>query len=176
MSKIQRIKSMIEGLGMLGAAALMAILSDEGYYLVALLFCITLLNNAVNTLIYYLSIARYSVGGKIHLYKAIILLDFGMFVFSLDDVPRTYVLIYLVLVNLIQGIICIMRALESKKNNGRWRLKLSEGVITVAIAVLCVIFNNSVNVMVYIYSFGLVCSGFVHIADAFRKTAIVYIQ
>ena len=176
MSKIQRIKSLMEGIGMLGAATLMVTKPNIGYYVVAMLFCVTLIISAVNTLIYYFSIARFSVGGKIHLYKAIIMLDFGLFVFSLDDVPRTYVLIYLVLVNLIRGAIGILRALESKKNNGRWRLKLSEGVISVAIAVLCIVFSKSANIMVYIYCIGLVYSGCVNIADAFRKTAIVYIQ
>ena len=176
MTKIQRAESFFEGIIIFAAIYLMVKDPENGFYLVAAILSVSLILNAVRTLIYYFTMAKHMVGGKIHLYKGIILLDLGMLMFTFNDIPRIWIMIYLVVIQLFNGAIGIARALESKKNGGRWRMKLSLGIIDVIFAILCIVFNRSINVMVYIYCFGLFYSAIVHIADAFRKTSIVYIQ
>ena len=176
MSKLQKIENVLSALLLFCCAAVMIAHPDKGFYLAACILSVTLILNGLRTLIYYFTMAVHSVGGKIQLYKGIILMDLGLFVLMLDDVPHIYVVLYLVGYNLIAGAIGILRSFESKKNGGRWKLKLSEGIFYILIAVLCLIFNSSVRMMVYIYSAGLIYSACVRMADAFRKTAIVYIQ
>ena len=111
------------------------------------------------------------------LYLAVVVLDLGMFTMMLTNIPKMYIALYLVVVYAFSGAIDILRALEAKKYQApSWRLSLISGIISVVIAILCIVFIGSTNMIVYLYSAGLIYSAIVRIVTAFRKTAIVYIQ
>ena len=176
MTRIQKIKSFINGVVLLVFAVIMFLHPAEGFYIAAAILSFSLLVNGLRTIIYYFSMARHMVGGKINLYKGIILLDLGLFIFSLDDIPHLFVILYVVIYSLFIGVINVMRSLESRKNQGRWRLKLSLGIFDIITGILCLVMCGNINVVVYIYCIGLVYSACVNIADAFRQTSIIYIQ
>jgi uncharacterized membrane protein HdeD (DUF308 family) len=85
-------------------------------------------------------------------------------------------MLYLAGLHGFSGFIDIMRAIESKKMNASWKLNISHGIINVLIALLCLVFLKTVWVATLCYSLGLIYSGIIRIIQAFRRTAIVYIQ
>ncbi len=50
------------------------------------------------------------------------------------------------------------------------------GILKVTIAMICVVNNNSEDMMLYVMCFGLMISAMTKIAMALKKTAIIYIQ
>ena len=121
--------------------------------------------------------ARHMVGGRIMLYLAVVVLDLGMFTMMLTNIPKIYIVLYLVVVYAFAGVVSILRALEAKRYQApMWKLSLISGIINVVIAILCIIFMRSTNMIVYLYCVGLIYSAIVRIVTAFRETAIVYIQ
>ena len=121
--------------------------------------------------------ARYMVGGKESLYRGIIFLDFALFTMSLSDVPKVYVLMYLALVHAFSGLVDILRAIEAKRYSSKnWRLKLFHGILNVVVAASCFIFINNPNTSGLVYGLGLVYSGLLRIASAFRRTTFIYIR
>ena len=177
MSKVQRVESFLIGIVMILLAVIMIRSPELGYYLVIFILGITLLIYGIRSLIYYFTMACHMVGGKAILYKGFIIFDLGIFTFTLTDIPIVYVLLYLIGVHLISGGLDILSAIDAKKAGSHsWRLKLIGGILSILIAVACIIYRNSTTLMVYIYSSGLIYSGIFKIISAFRKTAIVYIQ
>lgn len=177
MSKVQRVKSLLVGILMLFSAFIMIYKPDLGYQLVIAILSISLLLYGIKSLIYYFTMARFMVGGKASLYKGIIIFDLGMFTMTLTDIPKTYIILYLVAVNIFAGGVDILSAVDAKKTGSpSWRFKLISGVISILIAICCIVFHSSTRIMVYIYCFGLVYSAIFKIISAFRKSAIVYIQ
>jgi len=77
------------------------------------------------------------------------------------------------------GLVSILRANESRRINGHWRLKMAYGVTEVllaeAVAVIA-IWMGRPEAAVYVYAAGLIYSAILRIAQAFRHTDIVYIQ
>ena len=53
---------------------------------------------------------------------------------------------------------------------------MSQGIINLLIAVLCLVFLGDVEVAVEIYALGLMYSAVMRIVQAFKPAAIVYIQ
>ncbi len=177
MSGGQRIKNVLIGiLTILGAVILIAF-PEEGIIITASILSLSLFVYGIKTLIYYITMTRHMVGGRIMLYLAVVVLDLGMFTMMLTNIPKMYIALYLVVVYAFSGAIDIMCALEAKKYQApSWRLSLTSGIISVVIAILCIVFIGSTNMIVYLYSAGLIYSAIVRIITAFRKTAIVYIQ
>lgn len=147
-----------------------------GYLVILAVFSLGLLISGIKDMIFYFTMAKYMVGGKSILYRSIILINFALFALTALDIPHLYIMIYFLALCLFTGFISIMRAREMKKNESSWRLKLTEGIIYILIAVMGAIFITSLEVTVYIYCVGLVYSAVMRIVSAFRRTAIVYIQ
>lgn len=104
---------------------------------------------------YFFSMGTHMVGGKVILYRALIIIIYYLFA----------------------GIIIIFRAYESRKAEaGFWKWKLMHGIVKVAVAIMCIIYNNSEDVMLYLLCFGLIISAVMRIGMALKKTAIIYIQ
>ena len=177
MSGGQRIKNVLIGiLTILGAVILIAF-PEEGIIITASILSLSLFVYGIKTLIYYITMTRHMVGGRIMLYLAVVVLDLGMFTMMLTNIPKMYIALYLVVVYAFSGAIDILRALEAKKYQApSWRFSLISGIINVVIAILCIVFIGSTNMIVYLYSAGLIYSAIARIITAFRKTAIVYIQ
>lgn len=179
MTSVQRIKQFIGGVLMLLCSLLLAASPHEGFYVVALILCISSILGGLRALFYYFNMARHKVGGKGMLYLGIILLDFGVFTLTLADIPRLYLVLYLMVLYAFSGAVSILRAREAKLYGGSWRLNMTLGIGKIVIAVIAVIFGliyGSAEILVDIYSFSLFYSAVAQIIGAFRKTAIVYIQ
>ena len=177
MSGGQRIKNVLIGILIILGAVILIAFPEEGIIITASILSLSLFVYGIKTLIYYITMTRHMVGGRIMLYLAVVVLDLGMFTMMLTNIPKMYIALYLVVVYAFSGAIDILRALEAKKYQApSWRLSLTSGIISVVIAILCIVFIGSTNMIVYLYSAGLIYSAIVRIITAFRKTAIVYIQ
>ena len=177
MSGGQRIKNVLIGILIILGAVILIAFPEEGIIITASILSLSLFVYGIKTLIYYITMTRHMVGGRIMLYLAVVVLDLGMFTLMLTNIPKMYIALYLVVVYAFSGAIDILRALEAKKYQApSWRFSLISGIINVVIAILCIVFIGSTNMIVYLYSAGLIYSAIARIITAFRKTAIVYIQ
>ena len=177
MSSAQRIKNILIGLGIILGSVILIAFPEEGLVIASAILSLSLFIYGIKTLIYYFTMARHMVGGRIMLYLAVIVLDFGMFTMMMTTIPRIYIVLYLLFIYAFAGAIDVLRALEAKKYQApSWRFSLISGILNVVIAILCVVFITSTRMIVYLYCAGLIYSAVVRIVTAFRKTAIVYIQ
>lgn len=177
MSGGQRIKNILIGIAIILGALILIAFPEDGIIITASILSLSLFIYGIKTLIYYVTMARHMVGGRIMLYLAVVVLDLGMFTMMLTNIPKIYIVLYLVVVYAFAGVVSILRALEAKRYQASmWKLSLISGIINVVIAILCIIFMRSTNMIVYLYCVGLIYSAIVRIVTAFRKTAIVYIQ
>ena len=162
MSGGQRIKNVLIGILIILGAVILIAFPEEGIIITASILSLSLFVYGIKTLMLYL---------------AVVVLDLGMFTMMLTNIPKMYIALYLVVVYAFSGAIDILRALEAKKYQApSWRFSLISGIINVVIAILCIVFIGSTNMIVYLYSAGLIYSAIARIITAFRKTAIVYIQ
>ena len=177
MTSFQKITNMLWGLSTIAIAIAMFLFPRNSYVYVLLILSVGMLISGVGFLGYFFVMARYMVGGKLTLYKGVILLDFALLTVSLTDVPRYYVIFYLVVVHAFTGFVEILRAREARSYGARiWVLKFVHGVVDIALALCCIIFIRKTNTAVFIYSIGLVYSGIMRLVTAFRKTPLVYVQ
>lgn len=177
MSKLHRFNYVVEGLFMLLYAILLIIQPTQAYAAILGILGLSMIVYGINQFIYYLRLARYMVGGILILCKALIILNFGLEALYLTNVHKMYIMIYFAAGLAFTGIVDILRALETKKVDGKgWKLKFIQGVITIVVSIIGLIFGASTNAVVYFFSFGLISSALTKISEAFRKTDIIYIQ
>ncbi|MBP3814457.1 MAG: DUF308 domain-containing protein [Butyrivibrio sp.] len=176
MTKFQRLKNLIYGLLLIASGMILLYIPENAFVFLLLLLSTTLLISGINTLTYYFTMARFMVDGKMMLYKGIIVSDFGVLTASLVDVPRQFVLVYLIGVHAFSGLVELLRAMEARRYGGKnWRLKMGHGFVNVVTCIICVIFLNNTNTVVIVYALGILYSGVLTLASAFRRTAFVYI-
>ena len=178
MGKFQRIRSVVSGIFMIALSIVMLLLEPEtSFLLAAVILSLTLLIAGVRSLVFYFTMARHMVGGKMLLYVGLIILDFGIFTMTLTDVPHLYLIVYLLVTHAFGGVIDILRTLEARRNGAAsWKLNASQGIVNLLVAVLCLFSLHSTRLLMILYCLGLLYSAVVRIISAFRKTAIVYIQ
>ncbi len=177
MNIAQRIRSIIFALIMVAAAVILFVTADSGYIVLILILGITLIVVGIRMLVYYFNMARHMVGGKTVLYMGIITVDIGAFALTIVNMPPFFIIIYLFLSHAFTGLINILRALEAKKYRAdHWKLKLSHGIVNIAIAFACVILIRYSEVVVFLYAAGLLYSALMTIITAFRRTSVAYIQ
>lgn len=180
MSRSKRVIDVLFGIVMFLAGVSFFFSSVEASFmamLVLIQFGMTI--RGLRILYYYLTMARYMVGGKNVLYRSFIMLDLGVVAGSLVGHQMIYIVLYLAFLHAFSGIISIFRANESRTYGARWRLKMSYGVTNVLIAVIVIIGGAVLKqpiVTIYIYGAGLMYSAVLRIASALRRTSIVYIQ
>lgn len=176
MSSIERIFNIAAGVLMAASALIMIFLPDIGAIIVLLILAFSLIAFGIRTLIYYVTMARHMVGGRLQLYLGIIVLDFGAFALTLTDVPKVYIMLYLLGIHAFSAVVSILRAFEAKRfGASSWKMKFFMGIAELLIAAACGVFINSMHIMVYIYAGGLLYSAVMRIIEALRKTAIAYI-
>lgn len=179
MTRKQRIMTLLRAAVTLLVAGIMFRFPKEGLPLAALLLSLTMLLSGMQALMYYLTMARHMVGGRMQLYRGVILLDLGMFTLSLTDESRVYIILYMLGVHAFAGLVDILRGLEARRNGGAsWRWKTAYGAINLSIAALslgCVFFQGSVRLVTYLYAGGLAYAALLQLSSVFRRTAIVYI-
>ena len=175
MTKIQRIKSVLFALLMILAALLIFLMTEDGYKLITLMIWVSLTLSALRQLVYYFSMARHMVGGRLVLYKAIIFLDLALFTRAVIRIPRAYVLIYLSVLFGFAGLVDVLHALESRRVGGSWRFNLSHGILNIILAGICLVFIRTGRLVEVIYGISLISSAILRIISATRRTAVVYI-
>ena len=189
MSKFQRFQNIVIGLSMLISAAILILLPEGGCLYIMLFLAASLILRGISELIYYFTMARYMVGGKLILFIGAVFFDFGIFTLSLSDESKLFVLAYLlgesklfVLAYLLgfhafAGLVNVLRALEAKRyKSTSWRLNMAQGVASILTVVICMIFSRNEILLVYCYCAGMIYSAALRIYSAFRRTAVVYIQ
>ena len=174
---MNRVFNVLVGLIMVLCGALFISNPRDGYKVIISILAVSLLFYGIRMFWFYFRMARHMVGGRSILYRAVIMFDLGLFTISLSDIPLIYVILYLAGIHFFAGGIDILRANESRRLQAEsWKLQFAQGLVNVILAALCLAFIHSMAVAVVIYGAGLIYSGGTRIIQAFRRTAVVYIQ
>ncbi len=178
MSRVQQIREVLLALLTMACAGLLVMYPHVGYAIVVAILCISLIVSGIGRIRYYLTMARYMVGGKSVMYTGIIQCDLGMLTMGVSAIPRQYVMLYLFAIHFFAGLVGVLRAREARslEASSSWKPALANAVFNVLIAVTCIVFIGSERTAVYIYSAGLAISAFNRVATALRHTEVVYIQ
>lgn len=177
MGKIRRIWNVLFAFIMITGGILLIFLQDLGFEMIALGITIFLTFRGLKFIIYYFSMARHMVGGKTMLLIGVFLLDFGIFTSAVLDEPKMLVIIYLMAGHLFNGGVNAIKAVrEKKEKTGTWKRDITESIVHLILAFLCIFFIGNTEVLVIIFSLGLFYSAVERIISSFRRTAIVYIQ
>jgi uncharacterized membrane protein HdeD (DUF308 family) len=151
--------------------------SDEAYMLVIWVLAAGLAIRGIKDIVFYFVMARHMVGGKMILFQGVVVLDFAILTGSLSDVPKIYILLYLIGVHAFSGAIETLRAMEARKKvAGPWKLKLGHGIINFLLALSCLIFIRQTHTALIIYSIGLIYSAAIRILSAFQRTSFAVIK
>ena len=175
MTNLQRFRAILGAMIMIIFSAAVIYRPQYGFTLVAAVLSIMMLLRGIRALVYYFTMARNMVGGKLQLFRGIILMDIGLFFTTLDDVPRLYVVIYLLIANAFSGFLDVLHALEAKRLEGAWKMEMAVGATQILSALACVVCIGRPNVLVYVYAGGLAYSAVIRLISAFRRTGIIYI-
>ena len=176
MGKARRIGNFITGLLTITIGILLILYPEEEYDDIVFFLGLIFFIKGIQMLAYYITMARHMVGGRMVLYLGLVLFDLGLFTISISDIPRVYVMLYLFIIRLVTGIIDILRALEAKSMEAVWIRKMLHGMINIILALYCIIFIKDLNTVVFVFSIGMIYSGYVTLITSLRKTAIVYIS
>ena len=103
MTKARRIGNMLIGLFIFALGALMALDPWQAYKGVILVLGITLILSGARSLVYYFTMAKHMVDGQTILYRAVIVLDIGVFSLSLSNIPFVFVILYLAAIHGFSG-------------------------------------------------------------------------
>lgn len=169
MTKRQKFRNIMIALLYVLLAVLMITDPEAGYLLVMAVLSIALLLYGIKQLVFFFTMARHMVGGKRVLYRGMIFFDLGAFTVALADIPKLYIMIYLMGGIIFTGAIEVLRAFEKKKASAGFRMKLLQGIICISIGILGLVFSWSTNYMVYFYCAGMIYSAFIRVIEAFRK-------
>lgn len=178
MTIFQRIRNIIVGLIMI-VVALIFILdpSDDAYVFVIAVLTLGLLIRGLKDIIFYFTMARHMVGGKMILFQGVIVLDFALLTGSLSDVPKIYILLYLVVIHAFSGVVEILRAMEARRTvSGPWKMKFTHGIVDFLLAISCFIYIRQTYTALIIYSIGLLYSAVMRIANSLRRTTFILIE
>lgn len=179
MTRRRRILNIIEGIGLLFLAALPLAFSEYGLHIVLFFMGISLIFKGVRTLLFYLSMARHMVGGKLLLYYGLFYLDAGILSTAVSDNPGKIPVIYVSVVIAFAGLIDLLRSSEARKLKApQWKRRAVSGTVLLATAASILaggVFFGNTSAAVSAYALGLVFSAGHRICNAFRRTAIAYI-
>ena len=177
MRKLQLIGNSIVSLVLIFLALVLIAEPENGYQFVVVVLTLALVIFGFRYLIFYFFMGRKMVGGKSLLYRAIIAIDFAAFTMSLNDIPLTYVMLYLLAVHAIYGVIALLHALEMKRSGSPgWRIGMIYAVGNLVLSVLCLIFIGKLETAVYIYAVSIIYSALHRIVTALQPREMVAIQ
>lgn len=177
MSKFKRIWNVFTGLFIILVSVMMLAIPDLGYVLALIILGLVLLISGIKQLIYFFSMGIHMVGGKIILYRALLIIDMGIFTLTINGIGQRYIMLYFVMYYFLAGVVSAFRVLESRRlESGTWKMNLVSGIYDFMIVLLCLINNNSESMMLKVLCMALIVSALTRISRSFRKSAIVYIQ
>lgn len=181
MTRTKRIWNIISGVFMILMGLGLFIDPKGGLSVVAFILSLTFTVRGFQALWYYVTMARFMVGGRRSLYRGFIFLELGLLTNTMRrKAPELYIVLYLAGLLAFSGVVEILAGLEARKLKApAYRTHMINGAtdLFVAIAVLIGGFViNSITIVMYGYGAGLIYTGAVRIGAAFRRTSIVYIQ
>ena len=177
MSVGRRIGKILTGILLIAGAIFMLVFPEFGYLVLAVALAVTLLVSGISSLVYFFTMARHMVGGRSTLYSALIRIDFAVLTLTLTNIPKIFIMLYLVAVFGVTGLLHVLGGMEAKKKAAsNWYWRFISGVINLLIALLCLIFIQNYFVLGIVYSVGLIFTGLGRIVSAFYRSKIVYIQ
>ncbi len=178
MTTIQRLFSVLFGILTIIMAFILMASDDDSTKAIMMLIGAGLTAVGIRNIIYFFTMARFMVGGKLCLYKGMVIMNLGLFTLSvIETLPNTYMILYLVVVHGFTGLVEVLRAFEAREyGNKRWKMKMAHGIVDLGMAALCLILIHNTSIAVTVYCVGLIYSSILRIISAFSKTTIVYIQ
>ncbi len=177
MNKTQKIRSLFAGILMILGGFTLLIFGEDSIPIIIFIYATIILISAIQSFFYYFTMAKYMVGGKKILGKAIILLDLAIFTSVVIRVPTGFIILYLIGIHLFESVIDIFNALEAKRLGASvWRLRLFSGIYNSVLFVFGIFSFRRPVITVTIYAIGIITSGIVKIVNCFRRTATVYIS
>lgn len=174
--KLQRVGNVLLALLMILGGVLLLLDPKNALLFVAMVLGFSLVVYGVRLLVYYITMARHMVGGLSILFIAVIAVDLGSLALAFYDQPKVSIIIYLVGYNAFTGIVAVARAIESRIFESRWLLTLAHGLVNIALAVLCLVFIGSDQIVITIFCFGLFYNACIRLISALKPTEIIYIQ
>ncbi len=177
MGSLRRVANAAAGIVLFILSLLLITDPQGGYQVVLMILMLTFTIYGLRMLVYYFTMARHMTGGIRLLYKGVIILDAGLFMFYLNSIPRLYVMFYLLGGLALSGVIDILQANYARKlQAGNWRYQIFYGILKVLILVPALFYLDSVRSLTYIYAAGLIHTAFTCLVTAFRRTEIVYVE
>ena len=177
MGKARRVFNVLTGLFVILFGLFMFSGQDQAYKAMLFFLEIAMIIRGVRLLVYYNSMARHMVGGKIILYEGIFFLDVGLLFINIDDLPWMYVMMYLVIGLAISGVVDLLRANEIRLlESGHWKYQTFTGIVKITATIISFASIKYPFILVNVYSFGVIHSGVAKIVSAVRPGAIVYIE
>ena len=179
MSKLQRTGAILLGLLMVAAAVLIFALpgTENGLLIILLILGFMFAASGVKDIVRFFSTARFMVGGRLILFRGVIMLDFGLFSLSLYDASSLIVSLYLIGIFVFYGVVDILMAREAKRlSSSRWKLRMLSGAVKVLLGIACLVFIKNESILEIFFGVNLCYSGLDRIVYAFRKTEAAYIQ
>ena len=176
MTRWQKIRGVFTGIFMILASILLSVFGGDMYRIVLYLYIYALILYGLRMLFTYFTMARYMTGGILILYLGIFFIDLGIFAYSLTNVPRIYIMMYLAGNLALAGIIDILRGLDGKRIGGGWKFKTLQGIVSVLSAMICLFFMNTPDTAVIVYSAGLFNNAVIRIIHCLVPSEIITIQ
>ncbi len=178
MTIFQRIRNIIVGLVMIVVAIIFIVSpSDNAYLFVIAVLTLGLAVKGLRDIIFYFTMARHMVGGKMILFQGVVVLDFALLTGSMSDVPKIYILLYLVVIHAFTGVVEFLRAMEAKRTvSGPWKMKFTHGIVDFLLALSCFIFIRQTHTALIIYSIGLLYAAVMRMVNALRRTTFILIE
>ena len=174
--KLQRIANLALSLLMIACGVVLLLDPEEGLFAVAFVLSLALVLYGARMLMYYVTMARHMVGGLSLLFISVITIDIGAFSLTVIDDPRLSIVLFLVSYNAFTGILDIARGLEAKSLESSWMPSVAHGLVNIVLAVLCLVFVSSDEIVVAIFCICLFYSAIIRLISVFRRTEIIYIQ
>ncbi len=176
MNTLRKIISIVWALIVVVLAYCMIAVPEFGHVVIVFVIAFGLIVKGVKYLVFYFKIAKHMVGGKAIFYYGVLYLNFEFFTGRLFYFLDVFLMIFLLGFYFFFGFVSIMRAFEMKKMDSHWKLKFCEGLGYVIVAVVGIVFIQSMLMASIIYCAGLLYSAVMGIISSFRQTSIVYIQ
>lgn len=174
MTRVQRIENFIVAIFLLFLAVIILFSSEKGYFLVFGLISFSWFIQSVRLLTYYFTMARFMVGGQRILLKGVLLFDLSIITSSFSDIPRIYVMLYLVGGMIFAYIVEVLRALDKKRCGAHaWKIKMVTAVAGIVLAIICLCNYESPRLAGEIYAVELIYAAIVRIYNSVRRTKIV---
>lgn len=161
---------------MIAGAVLIVFRGNDSLKIVTLILSVALLAYGIGRLVYYFSMARFMVGGRMMFYLGVLAIDAAIFGGTMIDNSPVFLMLCLIIAYVAAALFDLLHALEARKmESPSWKRTMVFAVGNLIIAAVCAAFLRSGDVAAFIFAGGLVYSAIQRIIGAFRKTAVLYI-